>query len=560
MQDFIDKKILLGVCGGIAAYKSAYLVRELTRLGATVQVVMTQSAQEFITPLTMQALSGNAVRTELFDTEAERAMGHIELARWADYLLIAPASANCLAKMAQGIADDLLSTLYLVAEIPVIVCPAMNVSMWSHPATRANCAILHHRGVVFVGPEEGSQACGEYGLGRVSEAQQVINGLRLFEVNQLLAGKKVLITAGPTRESIDPVRYLSNYSSGKMGYAIAEAALMAGAEVTLITGPSALEASGGIQLIHVESAQAMCEEVMQRLQTGVVFIGTAAVADYQVQNPATDKVKKKDHEQMTLQLTRNPDILSAVAASGKASYVVGFAAETTDLVQYATEKMHRKQLDMVIANKVGKGLGFESDLNQVTVITKNEQIELPLNHKTRLAGQIIAILAATLQNDAHWNYWENRMLQAIQLKILDAKIGNSIPLPAYATNGSAGLDLRACLDEPLVLAPQQTVLIPTGIAIYIADSNLAAVILPRSGLGHKNGIVLGNLVGLIDSDYQGELKISCWNRSQEAFTIQPGDRIAQLVFTPVVQAAFEVVSEFIESDRGDGGFGSSGRQ
>jgi phosphopantothenoylcysteine decarboxylase/phosphopantothenate--cysteine ligase len=401
MQDFINKKILLGVCGGIAAYKSAYLVRELTLLGAEVRVVMTQSAQQFISPLLMQALSGNEVRTDLFDTQAERAMGHIELARWADYLLIAPASANFLAKMAQGIADDLLSTLYLVAETPVIVCPAMNRSMWAHPATKANCDLLQERGVVFVGPEEGSQACGEQGLGRVSEAEQIINALRLYDVNQLLSGKKVVITAGPTREPIDPVRYLSNYSSGKMGYAMAEAAAMAGAQVTLISGPSMLTVSAGIELIRVESAQSMLDEVMKQMQTGSIFISTAAVADYQVKSPAVEKMKKKEHSELSLQLIRNTDILSTVAAGGTASFVVGFAAETTDLLYYAKEKLREKKLDMIIANQVGKGVGFESDVNQVTVITKNKQIELSLTHKIRLAGQIIAILAATLQNDVY---------------------------------------------------------------------------------------------------------------------------------------------------------------
>ncbi len=401
MQDFIDKKILLGVCGGVAAYKSAYLVRELTRLGAQVRVVLTQSAQEFISPLLMQALSGNEVRTELFDSQAERAMGHIELARWADYLLIAPATANCLAKMAHGFADDLLSTLYLVVETPVIVCPAMNKSMWTHPATCHNYTLLKDRGIIFVGPEEGSQACGEFGLGRVSEADQIINALRLYEVNQLMSGKKIVITAGPTREPIDPVRYLSNYSSGKMGYALAEAAAMAGAQVTLISGPSALEASSGIEVIRVESAQSMFDEVMKHIRDDVVFIGTAAVADYQVHAPLNEKMKKKDHAEVSLKLMRNPDILSTVAASGKASLVVGFAAETTDLIHYATEKLKLKKLDMIVANQVGQGLGFDSDMNQVTVITKNKQIDLPLTHKTRLAGQIIAIIAATLQNDTH---------------------------------------------------------------------------------------------------------------------------------------------------------------
>lgn len=293
MQDFVGKKILLGVCGGVAAYKSAYLIRELTRAGAEVKVVMTQSAQKFVSPLLMQALSGNDVRTNLFDVQAERAMGHIELARWADFLLIAPASANCLAKLAQGIADDLLSTLYLVTEVPVMICPAMNRSMWAHPATQANFKVLQERGVLFVGPEEGSQACGEQGLGRVSEVEQILSALRLYEVHQLLAGKKILITAGPTREPLDPVRYLSNYSSGKMGYALAEAAAMAGAEVTLISGPTALNASACIKRIQVETATEMLDAVKKEIPTGGIFIGTAAVADYGFDAPASEKMKKK---------------------------------------------------------------------------------------------------------------------------------------------------------------------------------------------------------------------------------------------------------------------------
>lgn len=401
MRDFTDKKILLCVCGGVAAYKSAYLLRELTLLGAQVRVVMTHSAQEFISPLLMQALSGNEVRMELFDTQAERAMGHIELARWADYLLIAPATANCMAKMAQGIADDLLTTLYLVAEVPVLICPAMNKSMWAHPATQANARTLHDRGVIVVGPELGSQACGEHGLGRVSEAEHIISALRLCGVGKVLSGREVIITAGPTQEAIDPVRYLSNYSSGKMGFALAEAAAMAGAKVTVISGPCSLSVSAGIELIKVDSAKAMLLAVQNALKPGCIFIGAAAVADYSVETIASEKMKKKGEEALLLKLVPNTDIIATVAASGKAAFVVGFAAETTDVLQYAREKMLKKNLNMMIANKVGKGLGFESDVNQVTVLTKNKQIELPLAHKTRLAGQIIAILATTLQNEPH---------------------------------------------------------------------------------------------------------------------------------------------------------------
>lgn len=400
MQDFHNKNILLGICGGIAAYKSALLVREFRRLGAEVRVVMTQSAEAFVSPMTFQALSANSVRNKLFDEDAEAAMGHIELARWADYLLIAPASANMLAKMAQGIADDLLSTLYLVAEIPLLIAPAMNRSMWAHPATQANIALLQSRGAIMVGPEEGSQACGEYGLGRMAEADAIINALRLLGTETLLKGKKVLITAGPTCEPIDPVRYISNRSSGKMGYALAAAAAAAGAEVLLISGPTALASPASVKLISVDTAEAMFASVKAHLETGMIFIGSAAVADYRVDNPSPNKIKK-DNTSITLDLIKNPDILSWVAASDKTALVIGFAAETEAVLENAGKKLMHKKLDMIIANEVGKNIGFDSEENKVTVLTKERQFALPLMHKMRLAAQIIAIIAATLQNSAH---------------------------------------------------------------------------------------------------------------------------------------------------------------
>lgn len=400
MQDFSDKKIILGICGGIAAYKSAYLVRELTRLGASVRVVMTESAQQFISALTLHALGAEEVRSELFDLQAEKAMGHIELARWADYLVIAPATANCLAKLAQGIADDLLSTLYLVARIPVVICPAMNQSMWSHPATHANYQTLADRGVIMVGPADGSQACGDEGPGRMAEIETIINALRVTDISQVLKGKKILITAGPTRERIDPVRYLSNDSSGKMGYALAQAAQIAGAEVILISGPTSLMSPLGVDLYKVNTAKEMHDAVMNHLQSEMIFIGTAAVADFSVQAIANEKIKKQNKNELTLKLVQNPDILATVTANNMASFVVGFAAETTDVINYARGKLIAKQLDMIIANQVGNGLGFESDTNQVTMLTKDGQTELALTHKMRLAGQIIAILAATIQNVA----------------------------------------------------------------------------------------------------------------------------------------------------------------
>lgn len=402
MQDFLHKKILLGVCGGIAAYKSAYLVRELTRLGAHVRVVMTSSAMNFITPMTFQSLSGEEVRHALYDKDAERAMSHIELARWADYLLIAPLSANTLAKMAHGIADDLLTTLYLVAEVPVIVCPAMNHSMWSHPATKANCGLLKARGAVVIGPAKGEQACGEFGYGRMSEVDEIIQGLRLFDMKPLLIGKQVCITAGPTKEAIDPVRFISNHSSGKMGYALAVAAKMAGAQVTLISGPTHLPKPSDISYHEVVSAQEMLAVTKQQLTKDMIFIGAAAVADYQVATPSGQKIKKQGEEkEITLTLKQNPDILSFVAATQLASYVVGFAAETDELLMHARKKLMAKKLDMIIANQVGPGLGFDMNENKVTIITKNNQLDLDMTEKTRLAGQIIAIIAANLQNVAN---------------------------------------------------------------------------------------------------------------------------------------------------------------
>ncbi|STX27877.1 DNA/pantothenate metabolism flavoprotein [Legionella beliardensis] len=399
MQDFINKKILLGICGGIAAFKSAYLIRELTRLGAEVRVVMTDSAQQFMTPLTLQALSGHEVRTELFDSQAERAMGHIELARWADYLIIAPASANCLAKLAHGLADDLLSTLYLVIEAPVFICPAMNQSMWKHQATQENFKILKDRGHLFIGPDEGIQACGEHGFGRLSEVEQIINTIRLHTVYGLLRDYDVLITAGPTREALDPVRYLSNYSSGKMGYALAQAAAVAGAKVTLISGPTVLPIPPGVKFYSVNSATEMHAAVMKHLSEKSIFIGCAAVADYRPVTQEDKKIKKQTNESLNLKLILNPDIVFEVAQSKKARYVVGFAAETNQVIEHAKQKLSKKQLNMIIANQVGPGLGFDSDDNEVTILTAESEIALTPANKIRLAGQIIEILAATIQND-----------------------------------------------------------------------------------------------------------------------------------------------------------------
>jgi len=398
MQDFKNKRILLGVCGGIAAYKTAQLVRELTQLGAEVQVVMTASAEVFVTPMTLQALSGREVRTALFDKMAEQAMGHIELARWADYCVIAPATANMIAKLAYGMADDLLSTLALVLKVPLIICPAMNQSMWHHPATQANIATLSNRGAFIVGPGDGVQACGDQGLGRMFEVQSILHALRLQDVNHVLVGQRVVITAGPTREAIDPVRYLSNNSSGKMGYALAEAARVAGAEVILITGPSALAPPEGVMVKQVKTAVDMHVAVMAALQPGCIFIGAAAVSDYAINTPSAMKIKKKSNTTLAFELKQNPDILLDVVLSKKARFVMGFAAETHDLITHAREKLVKKKLDCVVANWVGEGLGFDVDQQEVMVLTQTQEHALSIKHKVRLAGELVAILAASLQN------------------------------------------------------------------------------------------------------------------------------------------------------------------
>ncbi|MCX7119037.1 MAG: bifunctional phosphopantothenoylcysteine decarboxylase/phosphopantothenate--cysteine ligase CoaBC [Legionellales bacterium] len=397
-------KIVLGVCGSIAVYKAAYLVRELCAIGACVRVVMTEGALAFMQPMTFQALSGEAVACDLLNEQAERAMGHIELARWADYLLIAPASASFIAKIAHGIADDLLSTLYLATVAPVIICPAMNQNMWAHPATIANCALLRDRGALFCGPDIGSQACGDMGLGRMVEPETIASTLRLYPVHNIFQGKEFLITAGPTREAIDPVRYLSNYSSGKMGYALAQAAQIAGARVTVISGPCALLAPFGVRRIQVNSAEDMLTAVMAHLKPNSVFIGAAAVADYRIIAPKTEKLKRQDNESMTLVLQKNPDILAAVVASKQAAMVIGFAAETHDVLTHAAAKLAAKQVDMIIANQVGEGLGFETEDNQVTILTAKQQIPLAFASKITLAGQIMLMIAQTLENDVRSCY------------------------------------------------------------------------------------------------------------------------------------------------------------
>lgn len=394
MHRMANKRILLGVTGGIAAYKSAELIRRLVEHGADVRVVMTTAAQEFITPLTLQALSGNPVHLELLDTEAEAGMGHIELARWGDALLIAPASADFIARLANGHGNDLLSTLCLAARSAIYVAPAMNQAMWASPANQNNIKQLNDNGIQLIGPESGSQACGDIGLGRMSEPDQIAQQLADTFHTGTLAGSHIVITAGPTREAIDPVRYISNHSSGKMGFALAEAARDAGAQVTLIAGPVNLATPERVKRINVVSANDMLEATtacLDKLKGGVIFIGTAAVADYRPNNQVEQKIKKTENDNgLTLELIENPDIIANVAQRQNKPFTVGFAAETQNVIEYAKGKIDRKNLDMIIANDVSnKEIGFNSDLNAVTIIWPSGSKNLDIASKHSIAQGII---------------------------------------------------------------------------------------------------------------------------------------------------------------------------
>ncbi len=398
MQRLTNRQILLGITGGIAAYKSAELTRLLKGAGADVQIVMTPAATEFITPLTMQALSGNPVHLHLLDPEAEAGMGHIELAKWADMVLIAPASADFMARMDSGQGNDLLTTLCLATEAPIVLAPAMNQAMWRDPQTQNNAASLQSKGVCLLGPGVGEQACGDTGPGRMLEPLEIAEQTAALFDRGLLSGKQVFITAGPTREALDPVRYISNHSSGKMGYALAEAAVDAGAQVTLISGPVNLPAPPRCKRIMVQSAEDMLDASLQTIDQCDIFIASAAVADYRPVSVAEHKMKKGNEEIMELHLIKNPDIVASVAAQQNKPFTVGFAAETRDVISYAQGKLERKKLDLIIANDVSRSdIGFNSDDNAVTVVSHEGETQLPLSSKRQLAHKLIKIIAAAEQ-------------------------------------------------------------------------------------------------------------------------------------------------------------------
>lgn len=395
-----NKRILLGVTGGIAAYKSAELIRRLRDLGVEIQVVMTAAAQEFITPLTLQALSGNPVHTDLLDPKAEAGMGHIQLARWADLVLIAPATADFLGRLAQGLANDLLSSICLATQAPLAIAPAMNQGMWHNPATQDNLMLLKERGLLILGPDTGSQACGEIGLGRMLDVPDLITELSACFMTGSLSGKKMVITAGPTREALDPVRYLSNHSSGKMGYALAQAAIEAGANVTLISGPTHLACPDRVNRINVISALEMLAASEAALDDCDIFIAAAAVADYRPAEFANEKIKKGSSDLLQLSLVKNPDIVATIAQSPqRPAFVMGFAAETQELLQHAKDKLQRKHLDMIAANNVSSPeIGFNSDDNQISLITKGQVQDLPRASKMALAQMIITRIAEWLHH------------------------------------------------------------------------------------------------------------------------------------------------------------------
>lgn len=389
-------RILLGVSGGIAAYKAAELVRLLVKAGAEVQVVMTAAAQHFVGAATFQALSGRPVRSDLWDASAEAAMGHIELARWASQIVIAPASADLLARLAHGHADDLLSTLCLASAAPLSIAPAMNQQMWAHPATQANLALLRQRGVQVLGPASGEQACGDVGEGRLLEPAEIVAAVLAPPASAVLQDRRVLISAGPTLEDIDPVRFVGNRSSGKMGFAIAQVAQAMGAQVTLVAGPVSLSTPPGVRRVDVRSALQMRDAVLQQLAGQDVFIAAAAVADYRPREVAVQKIKKCA-DTLDLHLVRNPDIVAEVAARQDRPLVVGFAAETNDVEAHACDKLARKNLDMIAANDVSiAGQGFESERNALNVYWRGGELRIAAASKSDVARQLLMCIAARL--------------------------------------------------------------------------------------------------------------------------------------------------------------------
>ena len=399
MQSFSNKNILLCITGGIAAYKSAEILRLFKKNGADIRIVMTEAAKEFITPLTMQALSGNPIHNSLLDEKAEAAMSHIELAKWADIIIIAPCTAETMSKLAHGRADDLMGAVILASNAKTFIAPAMNVEMWRDPVTQNNLNILSKRDLYFIGPASGEQACGDVGDGRMEEPLSIFNFIKNKVINNKLQNIKITITAGPTREQIDPVRYISNNSSGKMGYALADAAIEEGAEVILISGPVSLRSNPKAKLISINSADELLNEAYKAMESSDIFISCAAVADYKPLNSHDNKIKKNKDEMLDITLTKNPDILSSISKKHPDKFIVGFAAETENVEDNAKDKLINKKLNMIIANDVSDtSIGFDSDNNEVMIITQNKSILAKKDSKLNIARNIIDLITKEIKD------------------------------------------------------------------------------------------------------------------------------------------------------------------
>jgi len=399
MQSFLNKNILLCITGGIAAYKSAEILRLFKKNGADIRIVMTEAAKEFITPLTMQALSGNPIHNSLLDEKAEAAMSHIELAKWADIIIIAPCTAETMSKLAHGRADDLMGAVILASNAKTFIAPAMNVEMWQDPVTQNNLNILSQRDLYFIGPAAGEQACGDVGDGRMEEPLNIFNFIKSKVINNKLQNIKIAITAGPTREQIDPVRYISNNSSGKMGYALADAAIEEGAEVVLISGPVSLRSNPKAKLISINSADELLNEAYKAMESSDIFISCAAVADYKPLNMHENKIKKNKDEILDITLTKNPDILSSISKKYPDKFIVGFAAETENVEDNAKDKLINKKLNMIIANDVSDAsIGFDSDNNEVMIITQNKSILAKKDSKLNIARNIIDLITKEIKD------------------------------------------------------------------------------------------------------------------------------------------------------------------
>lgn len=399
MQSFLNKNILLCITGGIAAYKSAEILRLFKKNGADIRIVMTEAAKEFITPLTMQALSGNPIHNSLLDEKAEAAMSHIELAKWADIIIIAPCTAETMSKLAHGRADDLMGAVILASNAKTFIAPAMNVEMWQDPVTQNNLNILSKRDLYFIGPASGEQACGDVGDGRMEEPLNIFNFIKNKVINNKLQNIKITITAGPTREQIDPVRYISNNSSGKMGYALADAAIEEGADVILISGPVSLRSNPKAKLISINSADELLNEAYKAMESSDIFISCAAVADYKPLNNHDNKIKKNKDEMLDITLTKNPDILSSISEKYPDKFIVGFAAETENVEDNAKDKLINKNLNMIVANDVSDtSIGFDSDNNEVMIITQNNSILAKKDSKLNIARNIIDLITKEIKD------------------------------------------------------------------------------------------------------------------------------------------------------------------